>query len=67
VAAQRLTRLLLVSLIGSELDARLPLGIGARQTGAFQIIGTMLDVRLKFFFHLSFHLRAMKERRKKRA
>ena len=52
MSARRFVRLLPVSLVAAELDARAPLRFRAGQAGALQIIRAMLDVRAKLLFHL---------------
>src|SRR5579859_1484817 len=61
MAAHGLVTLLFESLAGSKLDARLPFCLGAIKPTTFQIVGTILDVRAKLFFHILGDFRTMKE------
>src|SRR5580704_7969817 len=47
--------------VAAELDARAARGFATRETGALEIVSTMLDVGTKLLFHLGVHLRALKE------
>ena len=62
IAAECLVTFLFVLLAAAELDSGAAFRLSARQAGALQIVGAMLDVRAQFFFQIGAELRALKER-----
>ncbi len=53
-AAHGLAAFFFDSLHAAEFNARSSFGFRARKTGAFQIVGAVLDVRAKFILHVLF-------------
>jgi hypothetical protein len=63
MSAVRFATLFFEFFVAAEFDAGAPLGFGPGQTRAFEIGGTIFDVRAKLFVHLVLAFRAMKKRR----
>ena len=47
--------------MAAKFDARAAFGLGAIQTGSFQIVGAVLDVGAKLLLHVLVELRTMKK------
>ena len=67
IAAERFVAFLFEPFVAAELDARAPFGLGAGETGTFQIIRAMLDVRAQLLLHVIVDLRTMEELRGERS